>query len=128
MVKKKTFEEKRHPIPCPNCGMQMVCMNNYFTSKDGKKTYVWYICSRRKASGETGCGHKTPVEVKKKLTFKKAEIVFDNRLVGKVRSNEGVTMFIQDNFETFNSWLHQNKEKFAGKKVELILRIIEQEG
>lgn len=57
------FKERRHPIVCPYCGIQMVCMNKFTAAfKTLQGIFLWYICPRRK--GEQGCGHTMPIEVK----------------------------------------------------------------
>jgi hypothetical protein len=56
------FKERRHPISCPYCGTQMVCMNKFTAAfKTLAGIFVWYICPRRK--GEVGCGHTMPIEI-----------------------------------------------------------------
>ncbi len=117
--------EKRRPVLCANCKTQMVGMNKYVILKDDKELYVWHICPRRKESGEEGCGHKILAEIRKDAG-KEVCPIFGSRLVGEVRSTDGVTMLIQDNFETFSTWLHNNREKFKGRRVELTMRIVEQ--
>lgn len=119
----KVFKEKRTPALCANCGTPMVCMNKYVISPN-KKFYVWHVCSRRKEIGEEGCGHKIAVEIRKDMG-KEVCAIFGSRIVGEVRSTDGVTMVIQDNFETFSTWLHHNREKFKGRRVELTMRILE---
>lgn len=123
--KEQTFTEKRHPIICSNCGTQMVSMNKYITLKDNRELYIWYVCPRRKETDEKGCGHKIPIEIKKIMDSGEADLICSSRLVGEVRSTEGITMLIQENFETFSTWLHHNREKFSGKKVEITIRIVE---
>jgi len=46
------------------------------------------------------------------------------RLLGKVRSTDKITMIIQDNAETFATWLHNNRKEFKDKRVEVTIRII----
>lgn len=119
---KKRFKEKRKPVLCPNCNSQMVSMNKYVILKDGKESYAWHVCPRRKENNEKGCGHKSPVEIKKIEGYEEAGLSFASRLAGEVRSTEGLTMFIQKNFETFSTWLHKNREKLKDKKVEITIR------
>lgn len=121
----KTFKEKRHSILCANCGTPMVGANKYIISNDN--IHVWYVCPRRKESGEKGCGHMIPVSLKKTLAGKNVEPILGAKIVGEVRSTENLTMIIEDNFETFQTWLHHNREKFKDKRVEVAVRIIEGE-
>lgn len=117
--------EKRHPIVCTNCGIQMVCMNKYIVPKDNSKVYVWYICPRRKKDGEKGCGHIAPMLVKKIAADKNAVPLLGYSIVGEVRSTENLTMIIEDNFETFQTWLHLHREKFKDKRVEVTVRTVD---
>ena len=55
----KRPQEKRRPVLCPKCSMQMICMNLYDRAE--KTTFVWYVCPRR--DGEHGCGYSEPVKV-----------------------------------------------------------------
>ena len=119
--------ENRHPVVCANCGCQMVGMNKYVVAKDNSKVYAWYVCPRRKKEGEKGCGHKAPMLVKKIAVGKNAVPVLGDSIVGEVRSTENLTMIIEDNFETFQTWLHLHREKFKDKRVEVAVRIIEGE-
>jgi len=127
-TQKKMGREKRRPVLCANCETQMVGMNKYIILKDNKELYVWHVCPRRKKSGENGCGHKIPVEIEKNRGSEEAGSILGSRLLGEVRSSKGITMLIQDNFETFNTWLHNNREKFKSKRVEITIRTIEKEG
>ena len=123
--KENAFKEKRHPVLCANCGMQMVCMNKYVVLKNDRQFYVWYICPRRKESDEKGCGHKSPIAAKRIREDKGSKLVSGYRLVGEVRLTDKVAMIIQDNLETFGTWLHHHREKFRDKRVEIAIRIIE---
>ena len=125
-MEKAYITEKRMPVLCANCKTQMVGMNKYILLKDCKEVYIWYICPRRKESGEKGCGHKTSLKIKRSMISNEAELVFDHRLTGQVQWNDKLTMIIQDNLETFDTWLHRNREKFKDKRVEIILRVIEE--
>jgi hypothetical protein len=65
VIHKKDFREKRKPLICVNCGTPLICMNKYSTLRSDRKLYMWYVCPRRKKSGEKGCGHISLVEVSK---------------------------------------------------------------
>lgn len=119
----KPFRERRHPILCANCGTEMVGMNRYISSEGN--ILVLYVCPRRKKSGEKGCGYQTHAKLKKDKMSKEMKPVMDVKLIGEVHSNENLTMIIQDNDESFNSWLHHNRDKFKDKRVEVTVRIIE---
>lgn len=100
-------------------------MNKYILQKD--HIYIWYICPRRKEGSEKGCGHIAPITVKRIAADKDVEPIFDSRLVGEVKASDKLIMIIQDNAETFNTWLEQRREKFKDKRVEITVRVIGEE-
>lgn len=119
----KIVAEKRHPVLCANCGTEMVGMNKYVLLKDNN-IFVWYICPRRQKRGEKGCGHQSPVELNRMEALKQAEVIKGFKLVGQVRLTDKVAMLIQDNEESFETWLRHNSEKLKDKRVEVTVRII----
>ncbi|MBN2120837.1 MAG: hypothetical protein JW734_07275 [Candidatus Omnitrophica bacterium] len=46
--------EKRKPIICETCGVQMVFADEVLKSIDGRNIYLKYVCPHR--AGEPGCG------------------------------------------------------------------------
>jgi hypothetical protein len=123
MGKEQISIERREPIECVNCGMQMTSMNKYIISREDE-IYGWYVCPRRKKNGEDGCGHEGPIALKKGEESK-VKPVFYSRLMGKVQWNDKVIMLIQNNLESFETWLFNNKERFKDKHVEIAIRILD---
>lgn len=118
-------KEKRHPIICANCGTSMVGMNKYLVLSDG--IYIWYVCPRRKANGESGCGHKTPVKIRVSADSKEAMPLLVDKIVGAVKVSDKLTMVVQDNDETFETWLYHHKAKLKDKRVEITVRTVVEE-
>ena len=49
-------KERRKPVKCPYCEVEMVCANRFESIyRQIKGFYVWYVCPRRR--DEKGCGH-----------------------------------------------------------------------
>lgn len=133
----KVAVEKRHPIQCPNCGTPMVGMNKYIISKSTKEIYVWHVCPRRKKNGERGCGHISPIGIKRIMpseetaeailnTGRMAEEVFEKSIFeGEVKTAKDLAFIIrkEDN-ESFDSWLHKHIKDWKGKKVRIGIREI----
>ena len=121
-MKQDTFTEKRQPILCANCGTPMVGMNKYL--KPHKNIYVWYICPRRKASNEKGCGHKVPIIIKEIGEDRKPDIdkhIFE----GIVKIYEKQTFVLDDNNESIHSWIHKISRDLEGKRIRVVVEKVE---
>ena len=115
------FKEKRHPAICPNCGNQMVGMNKYIVLKDN--ILVWYVCPRRKANGENGCGHKSPIQVNRieGVLDKSNPMIFE----GTVKTYAKQTFVLDDNDESIYGWIHKLSRDWEGKRIRLLVEKVE---
>lgn len=56
----------------------------------------------------------------------KAELSAGLGMIGHVRITDKVAMVIQDNLETFETWLYKNRDRFKDKQVEITVQIKEE--